>query len=97
MTPQSEPREYPFWSYEDLGLFIGSVIPVFLLAILIVQMVPISGVGLGFEVVAGSEYLIIISPVGRAENLIKFRLGRRSVQSEGAVVLLHTQAAHHRP
>src|ERR1700722_2660535 len=43
MTPQSEPREHPFWSYEDLGLFIGSVIPVFLLAILIVQMVPISG------------------------------------------------------
>src|SRR5580658_1598922 len=41
MTPESEPREYPFWSYEDLGLFIGSVIPVFLLAILIVQMVPI--------------------------------------------------------
>ncbi len=43
MTPQSEPREYPFWSYEDLGRCIGSVIPVFLLAILIVQMVPISG------------------------------------------------------
>jgi membrane protease YdiL (CAAX protease family) len=43
MTPASEPREYPFWSYEDLGLFIGSVIPVFLLAILIVRVVPIPG------------------------------------------------------
>jgi membrane protease YdiL (CAAX protease family) len=43
MTPESEPREYPFWSYEDLGLFIGSVIPVFLLAILIVRVVPIPG------------------------------------------------------
>jgi membrane protease YdiL (CAAX protease family) len=43
MTAATETREYPFWSYEDLGLFIGSVIPVFLLAILIVQVVPISG------------------------------------------------------
>jgi membrane protease YdiL (CAAX protease family) len=37
MMPESEPREYPFWTYEDLGLFIGSVIPVFLLAMLVVQ------------------------------------------------------------
>jgi CAAX protease family protein len=43
MTPGSEPREYPFWSYEDLGLFIGSVIPVFLLTVLIVKVVPIPG------------------------------------------------------
>jgi membrane protease YdiL (CAAX protease family) len=43
MTPEPEPRKSPFWTYEDLGLFIGSVIPVFLLAILIVQMVPIPG------------------------------------------------------
>jgi hypothetical protein len=40
MTPQAEPREYPFWSYEDLGLLIGSVIPVFLLATLTVYLVP---------------------------------------------------------
>src|SRR3984957_5608751 len=43
MTPESEPREYPFWSYEDLGLFIGSVIPVFLLAWLIVRIVSLPG------------------------------------------------------
>lgn len=40
MTPQPEPREYPFWTYEDLGLFIGSVIPVFVVAWLIVHVVP---------------------------------------------------------
>jgi len=43
MTPGSEPRVYPFWTYEDLALFIGSVIPVFLLTILIVKVVPIPG------------------------------------------------------
>lgn len=43
MTPESEPRVYPFWTYEDLALFIGSVIPVFLLTILIVKVVPIPG------------------------------------------------------
>jgi CAAX protease family protein len=39
MTTASEPREYPFWTYEDLGLFVGSVIPVFLLAYLVVRVV----------------------------------------------------------
>ena len=43
MTPASETREYPFWTYEDLGLFIGSVIPVFLLAVLVVQLLPMRG------------------------------------------------------
>src|SRR5580698_408730 len=43
MTPAPEPREHPFWTYEDLGLFVGSVIPVFLLAILIVRLVPMQG------------------------------------------------------
>jgi membrane protease YdiL (CAAX protease family) len=41
MSTASESRTYPFWTYEDLGLFIGSVIPVFLLAVLVVQFVPI--------------------------------------------------------
>ncbi len=39
MTTASEPREYPFWTYEDLGLFVGSVIPVFLLAFLAVRVI----------------------------------------------------------
>jgi len=43
MTSASEPREHLFWTYEDLGLFIGSVIPVFLLAMLIVRLVPLHG------------------------------------------------------
>jgi membrane protease YdiL (CAAX protease family) len=43
MTSASEPRQYPFWTYEDLALFIGSVIPVFLLAMLIVRTVPLPG------------------------------------------------------
>jgi membrane protease YdiL (CAAX protease family) len=43
MTPEAEPREYPFWTYEDLGLLIGSVIPVFLLATLMVYVAPLAG------------------------------------------------------
>ena len=43
MTTAAEPREHPFWTYEDLGLFVGSVIPVFLLAWLIVRVVSLPG------------------------------------------------------
>jgi uncharacterized protein len=41
MTPQADPRERPFWSYEDLGIFIGSIIPVFLMAMLAVHVIPL--------------------------------------------------------
>jgi membrane protease YdiL (CAAX protease family) len=40
---ESESREYPFWTYEDLSLFIGSVIPVFLMAWLIAHLIPLPG------------------------------------------------------
>jgi membrane protease YdiL (CAAX protease family) len=40
MMPAPEPRESPFWTYEDLGLFVGSVIPVFLLAWGLVRVIP---------------------------------------------------------
>lgn len=43
MTTATETREHPFWTYEDLALFIGSVIPVFLLAWLIVRVVSLPG------------------------------------------------------
>jgi membrane protease YdiL (CAAX protease family) len=36
-------QEYPFWSYEDLALFLGSVLPSFGLAALIVRLSRISG------------------------------------------------------
>jgi hypothetical protein len=41
MTAESEPRDYPFWTYEDLGLFIGSLIPVFLVALGVVYVIPL--------------------------------------------------------
>jgi membrane protease YdiL (CAAX protease family) len=44
MTPAaSEPREYPFWTYEDLGLFIGSVIPIFFLVLGFSRLIPLPG------------------------------------------------------
>ena len=36
-------QEYPFWSYEDLGLFLGSVLPCFGLAALIVRLSRVTG------------------------------------------------------
>jgi membrane protease YdiL (CAAX protease family) len=41
MTPEDESREYPFWSYEDLGLLVGSVIPVFLFSWIVIRFVPL--------------------------------------------------------
>jgi membrane protease YdiL (CAAX protease family) len=43
MTPESESRSYPFWTYEDLGLLVGSVVPIFLIAWLIVYVIPLKG------------------------------------------------------
>jgi membrane protease YdiL (CAAX protease family) len=40
-TAQTEPRDYPFWTYEDLGLLIGAVIPALLLAWLVVHWIPL--------------------------------------------------------
>jgi membrane protease YdiL (CAAX protease family) len=46
MTPETELRVYPFWTYEDLGLLIGSIIPIFILALLVVRGVPFPGAAL---------------------------------------------------
>jgi uncharacterized protein len=42
MTPEPEIREYPFWTYEDLGLFVSSVVPVFLVAWALVHWIPLA-------------------------------------------------------
>jgi len=36
-------QQYPFWTYEDLGLFVGAVVPSLLLAALIVRISRLSG------------------------------------------------------
>jgi uncharacterized protein len=43
ITDAQTPREYPFWTYEDVALFIGSVIPIFLLAWLLGRLIPVGG------------------------------------------------------
>lgn len=60
MTPEAEPRVYPFWTYEDLALFIGSVIPVFLLTILIVKLVPIPGAAVQAMVYQSLIYALLL-------------------------------------
>ena len=86
MTPADQPREYPFWKYEDLGLFIGSIIPVFLLAVLIVQVIPLTGGGvraliyqsLIYALLFGVLYLLVAwryqRPFWRSLGWTAFRL-----------------------
>jgi membrane protease YdiL (CAAX protease family) len=89
MTPfaggHAEALETPFWTYEDLGLFVGSVIPVFLLTILVGQFVPVSGgvqafvyQSLIYALLLGVLYLLVAwryeQPFWRSLGWIPFRL-----------------------
>jgi len=80
MTSAPEPREYPFWTYEDLGLFIGSVIPVFLLAILAVQVLPMHG---GAVQALAYQSLIYLLLLGVLYLLVAWRYHQPFWQSLG--------------
>jgi membrane protease YdiL (CAAX protease family) len=60
MMAETEPREYPFWTYEDLGLFVGSVIPVFLLALLLVRVIPLPKGAVGAMVYQSLIYALLL-------------------------------------
>lgn len=60
MMPAPEPRESPFWTYEDLGLFVGSVIPVFLLAWGIVRVIPLPKGAVGAMVYQSLIYALML-------------------------------------
>jgi hypothetical protein len=86
MSHETEPREYPFWTYEDLGLFVGSVIPVFLLALLIVRVTPLPKGAVGamiyqsliYALLLGMLYLVVAwryaQPFWRSLRWTPFRL-----------------------
>jgi membrane protease YdiL (CAAX protease family) len=61
MTSAPEPREYPFWTYEDLGLFVGSVIPVFLLALGIVRVIPMPKGAVGAMLYQSLIYALLLA------------------------------------
>jgi membrane protease YdiL (CAAX protease family) len=46
MTPQADAHEYPFWSYEDLALFAGSVVPCLAVAAILVRAAPFPSEGI---------------------------------------------------
>ncbi|HTB14085.1 MAG TPA: type II CAAX endopeptidase family protein [Bryobacteraceae bacterium] len=83
MTPAAEPRENPFWTYEDLGLFVGSLIPVFLLAVLVVQVIPLHG---GAVVALIYQSLIYALLMGVLYLLVAWRYQRPFWQSLGWTV-----------
>ena len=57
---QSESRAYPFWTYEDLGLFIGSIIAVSLMAMILSRLIPLPG-PVKFLVVQSFFYVLLLS------------------------------------
>jgi membrane protease YdiL (CAAX protease family) len=60
MTPETEPREYPFWTYEDLGLFVGAVIPIFLLALGLVRVIPLPKGAVGAMLYQSLIYALLL-------------------------------------
>jgi uncharacterized protein len=85
MTPPAEPREYPVWTYEDLGLLLGSVIPVFLLSWIVIRFVPLPAgavqamiyQSLSYALLLGMLYLLVAwryqQPFWRSLGWISFR------------------------
>jgi membrane protease YdiL (CAAX protease family) len=73
MTSQDESREHPYWSYEDLALFLGSVLPCLGIAALAVRLLhlPTDGVrAIGFQflfeaLLTTALYLLIAKRYGR--------------------------------
>jgi membrane protease YdiL (CAAX protease family) len=60
-TPAPETRDYPCWTYEDLGLLIGSVIPVFILAWLVIYLVPLRGGAVKAMVYQSLIYALLVA------------------------------------
>src|SRR6516164_8451424 len=73
MTTPSEPREIPFWTYEDLALFIGSVLPVLLIAKLFISVIPVASTAaralayqaLIYALLLGALYFIVAVRYGQ--------------------------------
>jgi membrane protease YdiL (CAAX protease family) len=70
MSHETEPREYPFWTYEDLGLFVGSLLPVYLLTQLVVYVAPLHS-GAAKAIVVQSMFYAL--PLGVLYLLIAWR------------------------
>lgn len=60
MNHEAQPRDYPFWTYEDLGMFIGSVIPVFLVAWLAVRVIPLPKGAVGPMIYQSLIYALLL-------------------------------------
>jgi membrane protease YdiL (CAAX protease family) len=79
MTPQPESREYPFWTYEELGLLVGSVIPIFLLVSLVGYFTRLKG-GAAAMVVQSLFYALLL---GVLYLLVAWRYGQPFWKSLG--------------
>ncbi|HVP00522.1 MAG TPA: CPBP family intramembrane glutamic endopeptidase [Bryobacteraceae bacterium] len=63
MTPEptnNQPRNDPFWTYEDLGLLIGALLPVYLLVLLILRVFPAAGNAFKAMIVQSLFYALLL-------------------------------------
>ena len=85
MIPQPQPaptRDDPFWSYEDLGLLIGSVLPIYFLALLILRAIPMASSGIRALLVQSLFYALLL---GVLHALVALRYNRPFWRSLGWV------------
>jgi membrane protease YdiL (CAAX protease family) len=61
MTAPDENRAYPFWGYEDLGLFVGSIVPSFVLGTLIMRVVRPSSEAARTFIFQSLIYILLLS------------------------------------
>src|ERR1700719_1488592 len=80
MTPSLEPRQDPFWSYEDLALFIGAVLPCLAAALVLTRPVHFPNDGVRTVVFQSLFYGLLM---GALSLLITKRYGQRFWRSLG--------------
>jgi membrane protease YdiL (CAAX protease family) len=72
MTTETEKPSYPFWKYEDLGFFAGSLVPVYVLALLLMRMTRLAGSAIGVLVFQALIYALLL---GVLYALVALRYG----------------------
>jgi membrane protease YdiL (CAAX protease family) len=85
MTPLPQPpptRDDPFWSYEDLGLLIGSVLPIYFIALIILHALPAARPAFNALIVQSLFYALLL---GVLHALVALRYARPFWSSLGWV------------
>ncbi len=80
MTPSGGGRQFPFWSYEDIALFIGAMLPCFAVTRLIILPIPFPTRG---EQVIAAQFVLYALALAILYFLVAIRYGRPFWRSLG--------------